>query len=72
MCNCTLAHFTVVNRAVVHCFKKVGHQGRRPVTYVHVGRARVIYLWSTFKLLLFDWAHHIVQSRELVTLIKPV
>ena len=27
MCNGALAHFTVVNRAVAHCFNKVGHPG---------------------------------------------
>ena len=27
MCNDALAHFTVTNRAVAHCFKKVGHPG---------------------------------------------
>ena len=27
MCNGALAHFTVINSAVAHCFKKVGHPG---------------------------------------------
>ena len=25
MCNGAMAHFTVINRVVAHCFKKVGH-----------------------------------------------
>ena len=29
MCNGALAHFTVVKRAVAHCFNKVGHPGNR-------------------------------------------
>ena len=49
MCNGALARFTVVNRAVAHCFKKVGHPGYRICyKYSRVCTTNQKYIQSAF------------------------
>ena len=44
MCNGAMAHFTVINRVVAHCFKKVGHPGYR--IFHNINYTCITSFWS--------------------------